>query len=124
MTRFPRVAALAICLLAGPAVSGADFPRGAFTASLQPDWTIEFKDKGKFTVIRGGQPAVEGSYQATATELTVTDEKGPFAAKEEANKTGKYKWQLKDGNLSFTLVEDKSKGRELLLTSNVWRPKK
>jgi hypothetical protein len=67
---------------------------------------------------------VEGTYKATATEVTLTDEKGPFAAKDAASKTGKYKWKLEGGKLRFTLVEDKSTGRELLLTMNEWVPAK
>jgi hypothetical protein len=104
----------------GPVAGAAELPTGTFTASLQKDWSIKFEGAGKFTVIRGGKAVVEGTYKATETELSLTDEKGPFAAKEDAAKTGKYKWNLDGGKLKFTLVEDKSKGRELLLTSNEW----
>jgi hypothetical protein len=104
----------------GPVAAAAEFPTGTFTASKQKDWSIKFEPKGKFAVVRGGMTVVEGSYTALDTELTLTDEKGPFAAKEDASKTGKYKWKRDGGKLTFTLVEDKSKGRELLLTMNDW----
>jgi hypothetical protein len=112
--------AAVVWLLLSPAAPAAEFPKGTFTASRQKDWSIKFEDKGKLTVLRGGRVVVEGTYKATDTEVTLTDEKGPFAAKEEADKTGKYKWQRDGGKLTFTLVDDKSKGRELLLTMNEW----
>jgi len=108
----------------GTSSRAAEFPNGTFTASLQKDWSIKFEGGGKFTVIRGGKAVVEGTYKATETELSLTDEKGPFAAKEAAAKTGKYKWKLDGGKLKFTSVEDKSTGRELLLTSNEWAESK
>jgi len=98
----------------------ATFPKGTFTASRQKDWSIKFEDKGKFSVIRDGKIVVEGAYKATETELTLTDEKGPLVAKDESAKTGKYRWKLDAGKLRFTVVEDKSRGRELLLTMNEW----
>jgi hypothetical protein len=107
-------------LASGSTARAADFPKGTFTASLQKDWSIKFEDKGKFSVTTGGKVVVEGSYKATDTELTMTDEKGPLAGKDEASKTGKYKWKLEKGKLKFTLVEDGSKGRELMLTMNEW----
>lgn len=113
-------AAAVLWLSLGPVAGVAEFPKGTFTASRQKDWSIRFEDKGKFTVIRGGKTVVEGSYKASATELTLTDEKGPLVAKEEAAKTGKYRWNLKADKLTFTVVEDKSTGRELVLTMNEW----
>jgi hypothetical protein len=110
----------AVWLSLGSVAQAADFPKGTFTASKQKDWSIKFEDKGKFTVIQGGKIVVEGTYKASDTELTLTDEKGPFAAKDDAAKTGKYKWKLDGGKLTLTLVKDKSKGRELLLTGNEW----
>jgi hypothetical protein len=116
--------AAVICLSLRLVVEAGEFPEGTFTASPQKDWSIKFEAKGKLTVIRGGKVVVEGTYKASEAELTLTDEKGPFAAKEEGDKTGTYKWKLEGGNLTFTLVQDKSKGRELLLTTNKWmRPK-
>ena len=112
--------AAVVWLLLGPAAPAAEFPKGTFTASRQKDWSIKFEDKGKLTVLRGGKVVVEGTYKATDTEVTLTDEKGPFAAKDEASKSGKYKWKLEGGKLTFTLVDDKSTGRELLLTMNEW----
>jgi hypothetical protein len=110
----------AVWLSLGPVAAAAEFPKGTYTASRQKDWSIQFGDAGKFAVIRGGKTVVEGTYKASETELTLTDEKGPFAAQEDGAKTGKYKWTLAGGKLTFTLIEDQSKGRELLLTMNEW----
>ena len=35
-------------------------------------------------------------------------------------KTGLYRWQYEDKMLTFTLVKDAGKGRELALTSGPW----
>lgn len=118
MNRFAFVGVVVWLSLGAPA-GAADFPKGTFTASPQKDWSVKFED-GKFTVVRGGQTVVEGTYKATDTEITVTDEKGKLATKDDGAKTGKYKWKLDGGKLTFTLIEDKSKGRELLLTMNTW----
>ena len=121
MTLRLAIGATAVAWLAlGPVAAAAEFPTGTFTASKQKDWSIKFEPKGKFTVIQGGRTVVEGSYMATDSELTVTDEKGPRASKDAASKTGKYKWKQDGRKLTFTLVEDNSKGRELLLTMNDW----
>lgn len=123
MRRFGSAGVVAVLWLAFAAAAGAaEFPKGTFTASPQKDWSIKFED-GKFTVIRGGQTVVEGTYKVTDNEITVTDEKGKFASKDDAAKSGKYKWKLDGGKLTFTAVEDKSKGRELLLTMNTWAAK-
>jgi hypothetical protein len=121
MSRFwSAIGVAAVWLSLGPISGAAEFPKGTFTASRQKDWSIKFEDKGKFTVLRGGKSVVEGTYKASDTELTLTDEMGPFAAKEEGARTGKYKWKQEGGKLTFTVVEDKSRGRELLLTMNEW----
>jgi hypothetical protein len=124
MIRMRIFGAVAAFLILSGVVTAADFPTGTYTASKQPDWSIKFAEKGKYAVIRGGKVAVEGTYQATATDLTLTDEKGPAVSKNADEKTGKYKWKLDGGKLKFTKVEDKSTGRELILTSNEWAAKK
>jgi len=125
MVRWRLVSALAlVALLPGGPAWAADFPTGTFTASKQPDWSITFGEKGRFTVTRGGKAVVEGSYKVAGAEVTLTDEAGQFATPDPAGKTGKYRWKHTDGKLTFTVVEDKSRGRELLLTLNDWAQKK
>jgi hypothetical protein len=117
------VTAFAVLALASPA-GAAEFPKGTYTASNQKDWSIQFGDKGKFTVMSAGKTVVEGSYEVADDQITLTDEKGPFAAKDDDSKTGKYKWKLEGKSLTFSKVADKSTGRELLLTMNTWEPQK
>ena len=124
MGRIWCIGVAAAWLICAAGAGAAEFPKGTFTASPQKDWSIKFEDKGRFAVVRGGMAVVEGTYQATESELTLTDESGKFASKDKEMKTGRYKWKLDGGKLKFTLVDDKSKGRELLLTSNTWEPKK
>jgi hypothetical protein len=101
-----------------------EFPRGTFTASVQKSWSLKFEEKEKLTVMSVGKVLVEGTYKVTKDEVTLTDVSGPFAAKEKELKSGTYKWKVENGKLKFTLVKDKSKGRELLLTTNEWEEKK
>ncbi len=120
MSRFWLATGVAVWLSLISAAPAAELPKGTFTASPQKDWSIRFDGKGHFTVLRGRTAVVEGSYKASDTELTLTDEKGPFAAKEKDARSGKYRWKYEKRRLTFTAVEDKSRGRELLLTTNAW----
>jgi hypothetical protein len=118
--RFVAIVAAVVWLAFSPVAGAGEFPKGTFTASPQKDWSIRFEDQGKLTVLRGGKTVVEGTYKVSDNEVTLTDVKGLYAAKEEGEKTGKYRWKLEGGKLRFTVVEDQSKGRELLLTMNEW----
>ena len=111
--------AVAVWLALSPLAGAAEFPTGTFTASRQKDWSIKFEPKGKLTVLRGGRVVVEGTYKASATEVTLTDERGPFAGTGDT-KTGTYKWKLEGGKLTFTKVKDESEGRSRILTIGAW----
>jgi len=80
---------------------------------------LKFGDKQKF-VLSGadGKTLVEGTYKVTNDQIEFTDEKGPFASKDA--KPGKYKWQLVDGKLNFTKVEDESEGQVKGITGATW----
>lgn len=105
-------------------VSAGKFPVGTFTASRQKDWSLKFEGGGKLKILRSGELVAEGTYKATENEISMTDEKGRLAAALDDAKTGRYRWKLQDGKLTFKLLEDKSRGRELMLTLNEWTEQK
>jgi hypothetical protein len=80
---------------------------------------LKFGDKGKF-VLSGedGKTLVEGTYKVMKDQVEFKDEKGPIASKDA--KPGKYKWQLTDGKLNFTKVEDESEGRSKGIAGATW----
>jgi hypothetical protein len=124
----PRRGLAAVVFVAAFALAGStrpdEFPTGTFTASKQKDWSLKFAEKGKFEVLRSDKAVVKGTYKVNGKEVTLTDEEGEFASKDATMKTGKYKWEYADGKLTFKVVDDKSKGRELILTTNEWVEKK
>jgi hypothetical protein len=111
---------MVVLLALGTAAQNADFKKGTYSVT-QGDvkWSIGFGDNNKFTVKRGADIAVEGSYKVTGDELEVTDEKGPMACLGE-QKTGKYKWKLEEKKLTLTIVTDLCEGRSGALPSQVW----
>jgi hypothetical protein len=80
---------------------------------------LKFADKHKF-VLSGeeGKILVEGTYKVMKDQIEFTDERGPLASKDA--KPGKYKWQLTDGKLNFTKIEDESEGRSKGIAGATW----
>src|SRR5262245_16283069 len=125
LQKCPVALALALlCLgLTSPA-GAADFPRGTFAVE-DPGatvWAVTFDGEGKFTVTRADKDVVEGTYKVNKDQIELTDEKGPFAGKDDA-KTGTYKWKLENDKLTFTKVKDESEGRSRILTAGAWERK-
>lgn len=113
--------ALAAALVSAASAGGdaAEFPTGTFTGSRQPDWAITFEDGGRFTVASAGSLVAAGAWQATETNVSLSDE--PVAEADEGKpKTGRYTWRHEWGTLTFALVHDDSEGRGILLTENDW----
>ena len=102
----------------------ADFPKGAFTLKGldAAAWALKFDGKGKFTVTRDGEEAVQGTYTVTQEEIEFRDEKGPFASTDAG--PGTYKWKLDGDKLTLTKSKDKSEGRSRALTVGAWDRKK
>lgn len=107
--------------------TGAGIPAGTYQASRQSDWRLVLKPigatgKGAFQVLRQGKEVVvEGLYSIRGDRFTLTDAKGTAATKEAANKSGVYRFQLRDKTIKFAAVTDGSIDRRLVLTANEWK---
>jgi hypothetical protein len=100
------------------------FPTGTFTgyrvsrrAPHRQLWLVKFGDDGKFTVMRGEEVSVKGTYKLKGNEIEFRDENGPSL---EDYNPGTYRWMLTDGKLKFTKIRDEAKGRATQLTSSPW----
>jgi hypothetical protein len=114
------VLALLVCGSAR-AAQATEFPQASYsrTSPRGEKVILKFGDKQKF-VLSGadGKTLVGGTYKVMNDRIEFTDKNGPFASKDA--KPGKYKWQLTDGKLNFTRVEDDSEGRAKGITGAVW----
>jgi len=127
MRQVHRVGILALGIVLGLGLvslaGSADAVKGTFTQKSPVEvWEITFDGKSKFSVSLDGKVGVEGSYKVTKDEIELTDEKGPFASKEDG--PGIYKWKLADNKLTFIQVKDKNPGRSKALTAAPWELKK
>jgi len=116
------VAVLALVVAGSARVAqAAEFQQGSYsrTSPRGEKVILKFGDNQKF-VLSGedGKTMVEGSYKVMNDQIEFTDEKRPFASKDA--KPGKYKWQLTDGKLNFTKIEDESEGRSKGIAGATW----
>ena len=126
MTRLIGIGFLAVTAFVLPAAIAGDVGdlKGACSAKLGEDtWTIRFDGKGKFSVAMAKKEVVAGIYKVAKDEVDFTDESGELAEKGDAQ-TGKYKWKLAEGKLTFKKVADKGEGREKALTGATWNLEK
>jgi hypothetical protein len=116
--------AFAICsiLALSPAIA-ADFPTGTFEAKQTP-FTVGFDNKGQFRVTQGATLEVMGSYSATASELKLTDSKGPWACTKAGEHTGTYTWKYENAVLTLVKLTDKCAERVKSLVGLDWQQKK
>lgn len=93
-----------------------DMPPGMRKA-LAGTWEVIFVADNRFQILLGDKPMVEGRYTVSTDGIVMTDEKGMIScAMAPGEETGKYKWALDAGKLTFTATEDKCEGRKLILT--------
>jgi hypothetical protein len=105
--------------LATAGAGGTDAPKGSYSTEVQgTKFVLTLGDKGRFTVMMKDQVGVEGTYKVTKDEIEFSDEKGSIA--DTKSKVGRYRWKLDGQKLSFTKVEDDSKGRSAVLTAQPW----
>ena len=101
----------------------SDMPAGMRKA-LAGTWEVILLASNRFQILLGDKPMVEGRFTASGDEIVLTDEKGPISCSiTPGNETGKYKWTLDAGKLTFTTTGDKCDGRELILTLHAWTKK-
>jgi hypothetical protein len=100
-----------------------DMPSGMRKA-LAGTWEIIFVKDNRFQILLGDKPMVEGRFTLSSEGIVLTDEKGMIScAMAPGEETGKYKWTLDAGKITFTATDDKCEGRKLILTLHAWTKK-
>ena len=111
---------LVILLAIGTTVQAAEFKTGTYSATAGGvKWSVRFDDGGKAAVLKDGKAVVEATYKVTGDEIEITDVSGEMACTGDL-KTGKYKWAMDAGKMTFTKVEDQCPARSSALTSQGW----
>lgn len=117
-----RVLAVCSTLALSPAFA-ADFPTGTFAAKQRPI-AVSFDGKGPFRVNQGDTLDVMGTYSATASELKLTDTRGPGACSKAGEQTGKYTWKYENAALTLINLTDKCDDRVRSLVGVAWQQQK
>lgn len=124
LTPLSLLLVLGLWLGSSERILAADFPTGTFTTKVNDaEWSVTFDGKGNYTVKRDDKARLTGKYKITKDVVEFTDLTGEGAGKDE-EKVATYKWKLDGKNLVFTKVKDANKGRESVVTSGPWTPKK
>ena len=76
-------------------------------------WNIAFHGGNHLVVSHNGREVVQGAYQVMGNRITFGEDTGPYACRMPAT----YTWQVSNGQLAFTPVQDPCVGRVLALTS-------
>jgi ketosteroid isomerase-like protein len=112
-----------------PAVS-VTVPVGEFTVSLPEtalppdqsrnagDWRIRYGENGVHVVHHGEYEVLTGTHEIDGDRLIHREQTGPYACAVP----GTYTWQVADGQLHFTAVEDACPERVAVMTSRPWSP--
>ena len=117
--RSSLAALLASAVFTGSLSYAADaFPKGSYVSG---PYTLEFKGKGKFRVLKSPYPLVEGEYKVSGDQIQFTDKSGPFACSGAGQASGTYRWKLEEGNLKLSKIEDKCSDRSNSFAGPPWK---
>jgi outer membrane protein assembly factor BamB/protein tyrosine phosphatase (PTP) superfamily phosphohydrolase (DUF442 family) len=83
---------------------------GAFTARFDP--------AGTFTLEGSGWPRINGTYKNLGSEVELLMSGGPGGC----DGPGKYRYETDGKHLSFDLVSDDCRVRQMILNRSTWRP--
>jgi len=76
-------------------------------------WDIAFHQGNHLVVTHNGKEVLQGTYQVNGNQITFGEDTGPYACRAP----GTYTWQMNNGLVTFTRVQDACQGRVLALTS-------
>ena len=85
-------------------------------SALGSEWSLIIKPNGEVTLRKDGEVVVDSMVTIEGQNMTFDDVNGTLAADEN----GTYSFAIQDGQLTFTLVEDPSEGRQKILTGAPW----
>jgi hypothetical protein len=128
MPRLPSVklaaTVAAAFVLGGGALAAGGFPVGSFQvaithrpAPLNGTWRLVLaKDRG-YTILKNGRAVVRGRLSVAGRVVTFGHETGPL----RCTTSGRYRWTLTGGLLSFRSYADTCSGRRTVLTARPFR---
>jgi ketosteroid isomerase-like protein len=105
-------------------------PIGAITVSLPEsalppeqvrnagEWWIQYGENGTHVVHHGEHEVLTGTHEIRGDRIIHREQTGPYAC----DVPGTYTWNVRDGKLHFTAVEDACAERVAVLTSRPWSP--
>jgi outer membrane protein assembly factor BamB len=95
---------------ANPQIPSTPIKFGAFVARFDPG--------GTFTLQGGGWPALNGNWKSTGNEIEMTMSGGPGGC----DGTGRYQYRVDGSRVSFALVADDCKPRQMIIDRSTWVP--
>ncbi|HEU0078339.1 MAG TPA: hypothetical protein VFQ76_11855 [Longimicrobiaceae bacterium] len=97
-------------------IAAADIPAAmpdSMRQGMIGTWNIALHEGNHLLVTYNGREVVQGPYMVSGNQLTLpANDTGPYACRSAAT----YTWQMSDGQLSLTRVQDTCDGRALVLT--------
>jgi hypothetical protein len=103
------------------AAQGPDFPAADYDAGGH---TLSFDGKENFRLTGGKDNTVlvEGVYSVSSDNISLTDQRGPYACTGEQAK-GNYRWAVSKGSLKLSKLQDACDARSSDLTAQPWLKK-
>jgi len=113
----PRVVSILFCTTLLVLAQQADFqmPSGPLSFGA---FTARFDAGGTFTLEGVGWPKLTGNWKTSGSEIQLTMSGGPGGCDEP----GRYKLSKDNSSLTFDLVGDECKPRQMILDRSTWRP--
>ena len=97
------VVLLSVAIAGTPSLAAGGFPLGTYG---NDGYTLIFDASGHFRYLKDKALLLEGEYHAKSDEVSLTDQRGVDACKGEGRETGRYRWTLDGGYLSFAKIQD------------------
>ena len=113
----PRVISILFCTTLLVLAQQADFqmPSGPLSFGA---FTATFDAGGTFTLEGVGWPKLTGNWKTSGSEIQLTMSGGPGGC----DQPGRYKLSKDSSSLTFDLVGDECKPRQMILDRSTWRP--
>ena len=83
------------------------------------DFTLQFDPAGTFSLTGAGWPAMAGTWTAAGNEVSLQIATGP----KDCTGPGRYTFAIAGAHVSFALVADDCKPRQMILDKSNWLPR-
>ncbi|HSE21837.1 MAG TPA: PQQ-binding-like beta-propeller repeat protein [Pyrinomonadaceae bacterium] len=112
-----RVVAILVCTRLLAIAQQADFQMPSTPLSFGA-FTARFEAGGTFTMEGKGWPKLSGNWKTAGSEIQLTMSGGPGGC----DQPGRYKLSKSNHSLTFDLVADECKPRQMILDHSTWLP--